>query len=81
MTTVHLNILDMSAFLTVLHDCEGDVIIHLPTGGCLSTCYSADYESQIFAHYSQAKKYLPLTLEISNAKDHMAIVCYYSGDC
>lgn len=81
MTSVRLKILDLGSFLKVLRTCKGDVRIYLPAGSCISILHEPDYEAQLWTCYFQSQKYLPLTLTIDSPKDHMAIVCYYSGDC
>lgn len=81
MTVVRLKILDLRSFLLSLRSCKGEVLLHLPTGDCLSIRHGADYEAQLWTYFVQYHRYLPLKLEIADAGDHMTIVNYYSGDC
>lgn len=78
---IKVNILNLTGFLETINQCRGRVSMLAPDGAKINITRQYSVQQELAKQYQQNGRCLPLSLIFEEPKDHMAVVCYYAGDC
>lgn len=78
---IKVNILNLSGFLETVNQCRGRVMVLAPGGERINITRQYPIQREMEQQYRQNGNCLPLSLVFEEAKDYLAVVCYYAGDC
>lgn len=76
-----LNIINMESFLKTVNQCVGAVYLVSQGGQKRDINESYRIQAELLEKFEKNHRFLPITVEVSNPKDYMNIVCHYVAAC